>query len=705
MPVIVSAETPFTLLDIQVIPLTLTLSQGSLTLQIQQKPMEVLCYLVQCYPALVTREQLISAVWDGNFYVGEKALTNTIWQLRQSFSQFGQPDLISTVRKKGYRLQQPPQHNSGPAADLLSSPVVADDATVSPTTRRYALLLRAGIWLLPLIVLGVALLWFGWHGTSPSLQKVSQRPGWSMYPTVTPDGRYLAYSWQLFGQPADLFLQDLRQPELPARQLTFSPEDELRAEISTDGQTLYYSARDPMTGSCEIRQLQVKTLEEQKLWSCGRHSDVYLDLSPDGRFLYFNGSRDQAGRSLYRLDLQQLNAIPEAMPCRDHCAQRVRDIAVAPDGRHIALTRRANRLSEEVYLYDMQNAEEQQLTFGQSDIRGLTWSGDSRKVIYSSESHSRSQGYVLDIVSRQQTPIPVDDVSFVSRVTQQQQLYFHRDSSIPQLGYLPVKTSSAVFPLSAGDLTFQSPDFHPTRAELLYLSNESGSSELWLSDRQLLQKRQLTRLGGVIKYPRWSNSGKKILFVSRSAASTDDRLTILDVATGKLSFPETGMRIHGRPTWTADDQAVLLAVDGKLNRFDLQSGQLQRWTEGSGSYAQMPDQRGFYYSKGRGRGLWWQALVQGQPSGKPEQIISADLFSETYSWLATADAIYYLQTVRDSVAVRVMQLSDRSHRTLVILPTGQIDLAANLTFDPEKQQLLMQYSPIPRIDIWRWQLP
>jgi len=52
-----------------------------------------------------------------------------------------------------------------------------------------------------------------------------------------------------------------------------------------------------------------------------------------------------------------------------------------------------------------------------------------------------------------------------------------------------------------------------------------------------------------------------------------------------------------------------------------------------------------------------------------------------------------------------MQLSDRSHRTLVILPTGQIDLAANLTFDPEKQQLLMQYSPIPRIDIWRWQLP
>lgn len=703
MPVIVSAETPFSLLDIQVVPLTLTLSQGNLQLQIQQKPMEVLCYLVQCYPALVTREQLISAVWDGNFYVGEKALTNTIWQLRQSFAQFGQPDLISTVRKKGYRLQQPPQQHAVLTSDLPKQ--VTDAAAVAPDRARSGFIWQTRFWLLPLIVLSAALLWLGWPATSSPLQKVSQRPGWSMYPTVTPDGRYLVYSWQLFGQPADLFLQDFSQPELPARQLTFSPEDELRAEISTDGQTLYYSARDPMTGNCEIRQLQVKTLAEQKLWTCGRHSDIYLDLSPDGRFLYFNGSRDPSGRSMYRLDLQQKDARPEAMPCKDHCNQRVRDIAIAPDGRHIALTRRANRLSEEVYLYDVQTAEEQQLTFGQSDIRGLTWSGDSSKIIYSSESHSRSQGYVLDLVSKQQTQIPIDDVSFVSRLTQQQQLYFHRDSSIPQLGYLPVETSGAVFPLSAGDLSYQSPDFHPGRAELLYLSNESGNTELWLSDRQLLQKRQVTRLAGVIKYPRWSNSGQQILFVSRSAESTADRLTILDVTTGKLSFPDTGMSIHGRPTWTDDDLGVLLAVDGKLHRFDLQSGQLQRWSEGSGSYAQMPDNRGFYYSKGRGRGIWWQALAQGQPSGAPEQIVSEELFSETYSWLATADAIYYLQTVKDSVAVRVMQLSDRSHRTVVILPAGQIDLAANLTFDPEKQQLLMQYSPIPRIDIWRWQLP
>lgn len=706
-----SAETPFSLADLHVVPLTLTLSQGTSSLQIQQKPMEVLCYLASQYPALVTREQLIDAVWDGNVYVGEKALTNTIWQLRQALTPFGLADLIATVRKKGYRLQQAPVLM--PAAVQVLSADNSPAATVAthppPSPSKTNWLRRSGWhwsgWIMATVILCCSLLYWGWPAAAPVLSQITRQQGWAMFPTVTPDGRYLVYSWQQFGQPADLFLRDLQQPESTTRQLTFTPLDELRPVISSDAQTLYYSSKSPRDGRCLIHQLSLQTLQEQTLQSCGRHNDVYLDLSADNRYLYFNGSRDAQGRSWYRLDLQQPTAKAEAMPCHDHCEQRVRDIAVQPDGPYIALTRRANRLSEEVFLYDQQSGRERQLTSGQSDIRGIAWSPDGRQLIYSSENNGRSLGFMLDINSGRQTAISIDDMSFVSRVTADNQLYFHRDSSVPQLGYVPLHTASAVFPLSAGDLSYQAPDFHQGREQLVYLSNENGHSELWLADRQLLQKQQLTRLNGVIKYPRWSHRGDKVLFVSRSASSLHDRLTILDVATGQLSFPNTGIQVHGRPSWTADDKAVLLPVQGKLTRFDLQNGHKEVMTQGSGNYAQMPDEHGFYYTKGRGQGIWWQALQHGKPAGAPVQIVSGEAFSESYSWLATPTQIFYLQAVKDGVEVWVMQLTSQEQRRLVVLPAGQTDLAANLAYDEAGQRLLLQYSPVPRIDIWRWQLP
>ena len=705
-----SAETPFSLADLHVVPLTLTLSQGTISLQIQQKPMEVLCYLASQYPALVTREQLIDAVWDGNVYVGEKALTNTIWQLRQALTPFGQADLIATVRKKGYRLQLAPVVMPVavqiPGADNSAAAIVATPPLTSPGKTpwlRWSGWHWSG-WIMALIVLSCSLLYWGWPNPAPGLSQITRQQGWSMFPTVTPDGRYLVYSWQQFGQPADLFLRDLQQPDSTPRQLTFTPLDELRPVISSDGQTLYYSSKSPQDGRCLIHQLSLQTLQEHTLQTCGRHGDIYLDLSADNRYLYFNGSRDAQGRSWYRLDLQQKNPQAEAMACHDNCEQRVRDIAVQPDGPYIALTRRANRLSEEVFLYDQQTGRERQLTSGQSDIRGLAWSPDSRQLIYSTENNGRSLGYVLDIHSGKQSAIAVDDMSFVSRVTADGQLYFHRDSSVPQLGYVPLHTASAVFPLSAGELSYQAPDFHQGRAQLVYLSNENGHSELWLADRQLLQKQQLTRLNGVIKYPRWSHRGDKVLFVSRSASSLHDRLTILDVATGQLSFPDTGIQVHGRPSWTADDKAVLLPVQGKLTRFDLQNGHKEVMTQGSGNYAQMPDEHGFYYTKGRGQGIWWQALQHGKPAGAPLQIISGDAFSESYSWLATPTQIFYLQAVKDGVEVWVKQLTSQQPRRLVVLPAGQTDLAANLAYDAAANRLILQYSPVPKIDIWQWQL-
>lgn len=734
---LLSEQHPFSLADITVHPLTLTVRRGEQLIVLQQKPMEVLAVLAARHPALVSREQLIELVWDGNIYVGEKALTHAIWQLRQLFEQLGMAEVISTVRKKGYRLLLTPQSlptepqtlasadaatvtqqadgaeqtalraissadsvlPNGNTNNNTNSNVAASGARTTATSGRWRWI-SAG---LALTLLGW-LLWFVLvlFDNKPSgdaATVVSRQQGWSLYPAVSVDGQLLVYSHQQYGQIRQLFALDLADTKTQPRQLTFSPQHKFRPVLSPNGLQVYYSSRSAQ-GECEIRSLDLQTLQEHKLRRCDRYNDVYLDLAPDGRFLYFNASRNGTGSSFYRLDLQQPGAPVFPLPCHDFCDQRGRDLAAAPDGQSLALTRRANRLSEEIFLYDISSGRERQLTFGHADIRGLEWLPDNKTLLFSSYTNGRGVAYLLDTVSGSQTELNTEDFSHPSRVSANGTLYFQHDNSMAQLGYLRLNSASAVFPLTAGDQAYEAPHYHAGRQQLVFISTESGQSELWLADKQLQNKKQLTRLGGGLKYPRWSHDGRRVLFVSRKAESVLDRLTIVDVETGQLTFVKTGYKMHGRPTWWHDDSAVLLPHDGELVRFDLVREQAQVLTSQGADYAQMPDNKGFYFSKGR-RGLWWQTLDAAQP----RQVLSGEQFGETYAWAASSQGVYFLRQQEGGVALCFWSAQSGQQQQLVLLPAEQINLSATPAIDEAGAQLLLEYSPIPRIDILRWQLP
>ncbi len=66
------------------------------------KTFSVLKLLIESSGTLVTREELISKVWEGNFPVGDKALATAIWNLRKSFAD--SDVVIETIPKKGFVL-------------------------------------------------------------------------------------------------------------------------------------------------------------------------------------------------------------------------------------------------------------------------------------------------------------------------------------------------------------------------------------------------------------------------------------------------------------------------------------------------------------------------------------------------------------------------------------------------------------------------
>lgn len=86
--------------------MTQCLSSEKDSVYLRQKLNEVLYHMILNQSRVVSREELIKEVWNGNFYTGEKAVTHSVCKLRKIFDDLGANKVnIKTLPKRGYFLQ------------------------------------------------------------------------------------------------------------------------------------------------------------------------------------------------------------------------------------------------------------------------------------------------------------------------------------------------------------------------------------------------------------------------------------------------------------------------------------------------------------------------------------------------------------------------------------------------------------------------
>ncbi|MDX3772706.1 winged helix-turn-helix domain-containing protein [Chromatiaceae bacterium AAb-1] len=671
-------------------------------ISMQQKPMEVLVFLALQHPRLVSRQELIDAVWAGNGYVGEKALTNAIWQLRNVLQQLSSDELIVTVRKKGYRLSVAPSYTGEPVVEQPEVPVAPPAVISAPAA--VAKYLAVVFFMLLIAAAGYITYVLNADNSvaEAEVTTLTKGAGRAMFPALSPDERYLAFSWRKFESASDLYLIDLKDSSRPVKQLTFSADDESRPLWGKDNRHIYYSSKTAIYGECYIMKLDTVTLHSQKLAACNRHSTVYTDISPDGRFLVFNGSINKEGASLYQLDLQNPEASAQPIACKINCQYRARDLAFSPDGKYLAVTRRANRLSEEIYLHNLLTGAETKLTQGEEDVLGLVWHPDGKRLLYSALRHGRRQGYVMNTDTKSTASLELDDFAWPTRISHDGYVYYHTSSNVPQLGYLPLNkgVAGAVFPLTAAEARYEAPHYNKMQHALAYVSNESGYMEIWMADPYMENRRQLTRLYGMVKYPQWSNSGRYIAFVGRFPGEEEDKLMLLEVKTGKLIQLKTGARWHGQLSWWYDDSAVIFSHSNNLFSINVSNGEIQQLTVKGAVWGQMPAADKFYFSKGRNRGLW-QLL----PDGGEVQLLPGSVFSSRTAWAVAEHGIYFLQQKPGQLLLSYFDTGNGTTSDVILLPSDLLHPLSTMSFDAENARLLFELSMHPRADIQQLKHP
>ncbi|MGR6342496.1 response regulator transcription factor [Priestia megaterium] len=89
---------------LKLFPERLELSFRNQTILLSKKEKDIIESLLERYPRVAGREDLLEKLWDEQFYVDENTLNVNIARVRKKFEEVGLSGLVETVRGAGYRL-------------------------------------------------------------------------------------------------------------------------------------------------------------------------------------------------------------------------------------------------------------------------------------------------------------------------------------------------------------------------------------------------------------------------------------------------------------------------------------------------------------------------------------------------------------------------------------------------------------------------
>jgi Tol biopolymer transport system component/DNA-binding winged helix-turn-helix (wHTH) protein len=686
-------------------PLARVLSVRDRPIALAPKSFDLLLLLVQGPGRVLTREELIAALWPDTI-VEEANLTFQVSTLRKALGEDGSK-WIETVPKHGYRFTAPVREVPPEDAPAMEAGPARPAQTAAPFS------VRAKVSIATLLVLAVASGAFGWWwwrqrpiespGASMAAVAVplTTYRGWEGTPTLSPDGSQVAFSWDGPGQDnLDIYLK-LVGPGEPHR-LTTDPAADFSPAWSPDGHQIAFLRLLDDEGRCAIYLIpalggQARRLADIDLTAFRSAPGSLLAWTPDGRWLAAVGRFRAGDQSEVWLlspdtgDHRRLTAAGEG---------QIGDfgIAFSPDGHLLALLRFATRSVGDVYLLplgadDTAGGPLVRVTHENRLVGGPSWSAQGDRIFYSSGG---ALGYrtlrmlAIDPAHPERrvdsVPLPAGEHATTLASARNRLVYAReeRDTNIWRLPLRGAAAHDAPALLIASTFDEYNPDFSTDGKRLTFTSTRSGTEEIWVANADGSAATQMTSAGGAnTSNSRWSPDGQTIVYNSRRSGSSD--LYLLDVATGATRRLTDDLTDEYEPRWSRDGHWIYF-VSTRSGRREVwkmpaAGGQAVQVTrQGGGAAFESPDQRWIYYAKETRPSSIWRVPVDGGDETKIVEGISYDVN------FAVSGKGLYLIALQGSTAS--IQLFDVATRKTTLLHTLDRPVWFGFALSPDERSIL-----------------
>src|SRR3984893_16657483 len=578
------------------------------------QPFEVLAILLNRPGALVTREELRKRLWAGDTFVGfDHGPNAAVNRLREALSDSVEtPRYVETLPRLGYRFIAPVElvnvnvqtaatENSANA--LLSAPAEFPASAESYPSRQTKVP-KAGQWRLYFAGAGGILILsfvgtfflkmasFGAHAGKISAEARDRelndghlsfspvqriRPLTSLAdetsePAFSPDGNYVAFRRQAAKPEAfGIYVKAIGSDQLA--QLTGNADD-CCPVWSPDGRWIAFSrfanneigiyvvpAARGQEHTAEANGQSLTVIPgsaERKLdTSAVNPKRGELAWSPDGKTIAFSG-----GPSIFLLSLEKpgVHRLTEPPPLSEDWGP-----AFSPDRQKVLFVRSpASGFPDEILAVSVTGGEVTQIASEHARVLGPPqWSADGQSIIFAS-NHGSHPGLWRVSAEVRDSPVQINDSGWYPAVSRKgYRLAYQRITRSLSIWQMDLSVAGneqhILIPSTSETDQGPGPQISPDGRKLAYMSDRSGTMEIWVSDLDGNNALQLTAIGSA-GTPRWSPDSRSIVFDASGRNPTAIYVVGLQGGAPRLLVPNnTGEESGVCPSWSRDGKWIYFA--------------------------------------------------------------------------------------------------------------------------------------------------
>jgi eukaryotic-like serine/threonine-protein kinase len=484
--------------------------------------------------------------------------------------------------------------------------------------------------------------------------------GNELWPTFSPDGTQVAFSWDGEKQDkSDIYVKQIGVE--PPFRLTSDPAMNYSPAWSPDGGFIAF-LRELSHDKTEIvlvpqRGGPERILSEIRGSMRALPYGPYLSWTPDSKWIVCPTPR--SGERVWALHLFSTET-GEQTELTNPPSSEAGDVApaVSPDGKTLVFSRVSpDFFNATLWLLHLGEGfkplgkEEQIQSPGMTDI-GAAWLPDGREFIFGSGTGT-NYGLWRTAVSKGAVPRRLDlgiaaaAQPTISRLGNRLAFaVFQFDLNIWRVDLKgPGQKPGLPFRFIASTQVEYYPAFSPDGRRIAFMSQRSGTQEIWVCDSDGSKAAQLTSFGGAAIYgPSWSPDSQKVALTVAQKGMKED-VYVVSASGGVPRRMTTDPAEDKWPYWSHDGKWIYFSSTRsgreEIWRMPSSGGEAVQITRNSGDRPEeSPDGRFLYYMKG-----WPDAVSvwRAQVDGSQETKVLDSVHSEG-QWTVGKEGIYFFRT-------------------------------------------------------------